>query len=45
MQRQKVERRVLLELPGFLGLAAIVSTTDLVAMRKHWKAERADPTG
>jgi DNA-binding transcriptional LysR family regulator len=31
MQRHKVERRVQLELPGFLGLAAIVSTTDLVA--------------
>jgi DNA-binding transcriptional LysR family regulator len=26
-----VERRVLLELPGFLGLPAIVSTTDLIA--------------
>ena len=31
LARQKVERRILLELPGFLGLAAIVSTTDLVA--------------
>ena len=31
LQRQKVERRVLLELPGFLGLAAVVSTTDLIA--------------
>jgi DNA-binding transcriptional LysR family regulator len=31
LERQKVERRILLELPGFLGLAAIVSTTDLVA--------------
>ncbi len=29
--RHRVERRILLELPGFLGLAAIVSTTDLVA--------------
>jgi DNA-binding transcriptional LysR family regulator len=29
--RQRVERRILLELPGFLGLAAIVSTTDLIA--------------
>jgi DNA-binding transcriptional LysR family regulator len=29
--RHAVERRILLELPGFLGLAAIVSTTDLVA--------------
>lgn len=31
LQRHRVERRILLELPGFLGLAAIVSTTDLVA--------------
>ena len=29
--RQQIERRVLLELPGFLGLPAIVSTTDLIA--------------
>src|ERR1019366_9424297 len=28
---QGVERRVQLELPGFLGLAAIVSSTDLIA--------------
>ncbi len=31
LERQGVERRVQLELPGFLGLAAIVSATDLVA--------------
>lgn len=31
LARHQVERRILLELPGFLGLAAIVSTTDLVA--------------
>jgi DNA-binding transcriptional LysR family regulator len=31
LKRRHVERRVLLELPGFLGLAAIVSTTDLIA--------------
>jgi DNA-binding transcriptional LysR family regulator len=31
LARHRVTRRVLLELPGFLGLAAIVSTTDLVA--------------
>jgi DNA-binding transcriptional LysR family regulator len=30
-KRQGVKRRVALELPGFLGLAAIVSSTDLVA--------------
>jgi DNA-binding transcriptional LysR family regulator len=26
-----VERRIILELPGFLGLAAVVSSTDLLA--------------
>lgn len=31
LERHRIERRILLELPGFLGLAAIVSTTDLVA--------------
>jgi DNA-binding transcriptional LysR family regulator len=31
MKRQRIARRVHLELPGFLGLAAIVSSTDLVA--------------
>lgn len=31
LARQRMERRVVLELPGFLGLSAIVSTTDLVA--------------
>ena len=31
LARHRVTRRVLLELPGFLGLAAIVSTTDLIA--------------
>ena len=31
LQRHRVERRIQLELPGFLGLAAIVSTTDLIA--------------
>ena len=29
--KQGIDRRVQLELPGFLGLAAIVSSTDLVA--------------
>jgi DNA-binding transcriptional LysR family regulator len=29
--RRRVERRILLEIPGFLGLAAIVSSTDLIA--------------
>jgi DNA-binding transcriptional LysR family regulator len=31
LERAGVQRRVLLELPGFLGLQAIVSSTDLVA--------------
>ncbi|MBB3181555.1 LysR family transcriptional regulator [Variovorax sp. Sphag1AA] len=31
LRRHHVERRILLELPGFLGLAAILSTTDLIA--------------
>lgn len=31
LQKQRIERRVVLELPGFLGLTAIVSTTDLIA--------------
>jgi len=31
LKRQKVDRQIVLELPGFLGLAAIISSTDLVA--------------
>jgi DNA-binding transcriptional LysR family regulator len=31
LKRQKVERQIVLELPGFLGLAFIVSSTDLIA--------------
>ncbi|MDE2575189.1 MAG: LysR family transcriptional regulator [Rhodospirillales bacterium] len=31
MERHKVERRLALELPGFLGLPAIIGTTDLIA--------------
>jgi hypothetical protein len=30
-RRRPIERRVQLELPGFLGLAAIVASTDLIA--------------
>ena len=30
LKRQKIERKVLLELPGFLGLPAILATTDLI---------------
>jgi DNA-binding transcriptional LysR family regulator len=31
LNKHKINRRVLLELPGFLGLAAIILTTDLIA--------------
>lgn len=31
IEAAQIERHILLELPGFLGLAAIVSTTDLIA--------------
>ena len=30
LKRQKIDRKVLLELPGFLGLPAILATTDLI---------------
>lgn len=31
LARHRIERRIVLELPGFLGLAAVVSSTDLIA--------------
>ena len=31
LRRQRIRRRVFLELPGFLGLAAVVGATDLIA--------------
>ena len=31
IKRQRIRRRVYLEVPGFLGLAAIVTATDLIA--------------
>ena len=31
LKRAKLERRVMLELPGFLGLGAIIAATDLIA--------------
>jgi DNA-binding transcriptional LysR family regulator len=31
LEGHRIERRIVLELPGFLGLAVIVSTTDLIA--------------
>jgi DNA-binding transcriptional LysR family regulator len=36
LARAQVQRRVQLEMPGFLGLGAILSTTDLIAtMPRH----------
>jgi hypothetical protein len=31
MEQQRIHRRLALELPGFLGLPAIIGTTDLIA--------------
>jgi DNA-binding transcriptional LysR family regulator len=45
MKRQKIARRVYLELPGFLGLAAIVSSTDLVATVPRGIGETLARTG
>jgi DNA-binding transcriptional LysR family regulator len=45
LRTQKVEREVALELPGFLGLAAIVSATDLVATVPRMIGETLAATG
>ncbi len=45
MKRQRIERRVHLELPGFLGLAAIVSSTDLIATVPRTIGETLARTG
>ena len=45
LQRHRVERRIQLELPGFLGLAAIVSTTDLIATVPRHIGETLARTG
>jgi DNA-binding transcriptional LysR family regulator len=45
LKRQHVERRIVLELPGFLGLAAIVSSTDLVATVPRTIGETLAGTG
>lgn len=45
LKSQKVERKVALELPGFLGLAAIVSATDLVATVPRMIGESLAATG
>ena len=44
MKSQGIQRRVQLELPGFLGLAAIVSSTDLVATVPRTIAEKLAQT-
>jgi DNA-binding transcriptional LysR family regulator len=45
LKRQGIERRVQLELPGFLGLAAIVSSTDLIATVPRTIGEALARTG
>jgi len=45
LKRQGIDRRVQLELPGFLGLAAIVSSTDLVATVPRTIGESLAATG
>ena len=45
LKSQGIERRVQLELPGFLGLAAIVSSTDLIATVPRTIGEMLAQTG
>jgi len=45
LSSQGIERRVALELPGFLGLAAIVASTDLVATVPRTIGEALAQTG
>jgi DNA-binding transcriptional LysR family regulator len=45
LKQQGIERRVQLELPGFLGLAAIVSSTDLIATVPRTIGEALARTG
>jgi len=45
LKSQGIERRVQLELPGFLGLAAIVSSTDLIATVPRTIGETLAQTG
>ncbi|WP_119157778.1 LysR family transcriptional regulator [Caldimonas tepidiphila] len=45
LKEQRIERRVVLELPGFLGLGAIVSTTDLIATLPRHIGETLAQTG
>jgi DNA-binding transcriptional LysR family regulator len=46
LERHRVRRRIVLELPGFLGLPAILSTTDLVAtLPRHIGETLAEAAG
>ena len=46
LARERIDRRVILELPGFLGLGVIVRTTDLlVTLPRHIGETRRTPTG
>lgn len=46
IESQRISRRIVLELPGFLGLSAILSTTDLIAtLPRHIGETLARTTG
>jgi len=45
LKSQHIERRVMLELPGFLGLATVVSSTDLIATVPRTIGETLARTG
>jgi len=46
LARERIERQVSLELPGFLGLGSIVQTTDLIAtLPRHIGTTLADANG
>ena len=45
LKRQRIDRRVMLELPGFLGLATVVASTDLIATVPRTIGETLARTG
>lgn len=45
LQEHAIERRVLLEIPGFLGLPAIISTTELIATLPRYIGETLADAG
>ena len=45
LKKQNIERRILLKLPGFLGLAGILTRTDLVATLPRHIGETLAPLG